>query len=259
MFFALSKIIDFILLPICWIFILLLISYVTNSQKVRNRSLLSILFILSLLSNPWFVNRLYTLYEQPTISLSKNENYTWGIVLGGGMIRPGDVNPSDKINVGETADRFIQPILLYKMGKIKKILITGGNTSIGKIKIDEGHETQDVRQLMIEMGVHPKDIYMEIKARNTRENATYSAQLLKKYLKNEEMLLVTSAMHMPRSLRCFTKAGFKIKAYPVDQKGNKNEKGMLDLLTPSEQNLTKASQLIREISGLIIYTIMGYC
>lgn len=258
MFFALSKIIDFILLPICWIFILLLISYSARSKKLRNRSLLSVLIILLLLSNPWFVNRLYTLYEQPTISLLKNENFTWGIVLGGGMVRANDV-PSNKINVGETADRFIQPILLYKSGKIKKILITGGNTSIGKIKLDKGHETQDVRQLMIAMGVHPKDIYMETKARNTRENAIYSAQLLKKYINREKMLLITSAMHMPRSIRCFEKAGFNIKAYPVDKKGSTNESGILDLITPSDQNLSRSSQLIREISGLIIYKLMGYC
>lgn len=259
MFFALSKIIDFILLPICWIFILLLISILSKYQKFRKRSLLAILIILTLFSNPWLVNRLYISYEQPSRSLLKNENYTWGIVLGGGMIRPSDDDQTDKINVGEAADRFIQPILLYKAGKIKKILITGGNTSIGKIKVDKGNETNDVKQLMIAMGVKPKDIYMETKARNTRENATYSALLLKNYLKNEEILLITSAMHMPRSIRCFTKAGFKIKAYPVDKKGNHNESGLLNLITPSEHNLSKASQLIREISGLIIYTIMGYC
>ena len=259
MFFALSKIIDFILLPICWIFILLLISSLTKSQKSRKRSLLSVLVILTLFSNPWFVNRLYVFYEQPTISLLQSENYTWGIVLGGGMIRPGDKDQSDKINVGETADRFIQPILLYKAGKIKKILITGGNTSIGKIKVDKGHETSDVRQLMISMGVNPKDIYMETKARNTRENALYSAQKLKNYIKSEDVLLITSAMHMPRSIRCFEKVGFKVKAYPVDKKGSKNESGLLDLITPSDQNLSRTSQLIREISGLIIYMIMGYC
>ena len=259
MFFALSKIIDFILLPICWIFILLLISYLTKNQKSRKRSLLSVLIILTLFSNPWFVNRLYVFYEQPTISLLPNENYRWGIVLGGGMIRASDEDQTEKINVGETADRFIQPILLYKTGKIKKILITGGNTSIGKIKVDKGHETSDVKQLMISMGVNPKDIYMETKARNTRENAIYSAQLLKNYLKNEEVLLITSAMHMPRSIRCFEQLGFKVKAYPVDKKGSKNESGLLDLITPSDQNLSRTSQLIREISGLIIYKIMGYC
>lgn len=259
MFFALSKIIDFILLPICWIFILLFISNLTKNQKLKKRALLSILIILTILSNPWFVNRLYVFYEQPTISLAQNEHYTWGIVLGGGMIRPNDDEQTNKINVGETADRFIQPILLYKAGKIKKILITGGNTSIGKLKVDKGHETNDVKQLMISMGVNPKDIYIETKARNTRENALYSAQLLKNYLKKEEILLITSAMHMPRSIRCFEKVGFEVKAYPVDKKGSKNESGLLDLITPSDQNLSRTSQLIREISGLIIYKIMGYC
>lgn len=257
MFFALSKIIDFILLPISWIFFFLIISFVTKNKRTRNRSLQSVLAILILFSNSWFVNQLYLLYEQPTITLSKNENYTWGIVLGGGMIRPND-DITNKINVGETADRFIQPILLYKSGKIKKILITGGNTSIGKLKVDKGHETKDVKQLMIDMGVNSKDIFMETKARNTRENAIYSAQVLKNYIQNEEVLLITSAMHMPRSIRCYKKVGFKVKAYPVDKKGNRNDSGLLNIITPSESNLAKASQLIREVFGLLIYTIFGY-
>jgi len=193
------------------------------------------------------------------VTLEKNENYTWGIVLGGGMIRASDKDHLDKINVGETADRFIQPILLYKAGKIRKILITGGSTNIGNIIVDKGSETNDVRKLMIDLGVRPKDIYMETRARNTRENAIYSAQMLKNYLKNEEMLLITSAIHMPRSILCFTKAGFKIKAYPVDKKGSLNKLGLLDLITPSEYYLSKTSQLIREIFGLIIYRMMGYC
>jgi len=259
MFFALSKIIDFFLLPICWIFILLLISLLSKYQKSRRGSLLAILVILVLFSNPWFVNRLYIFYEKPLVTLEKNENYTWGIVLGGGMIRASDKDHLDKINVGETADRFIQPILLYKAGKIRKILITGGSTNIGNIIVDKGSETNDVRKLMIDLGVRPKDIYMETRARNTRENAIYSAQMLKNYLKNDEILLITSAMHMPRSIRCFTKAGFKIKAYPVDKKGSQNKLGILDIITPSEISLSKTSQLIREIFGLIIYRIMGYC
>ena len=85
------------------------------------------------------------------------------------------------------------------------------------------------------------------------------SQLLKKYLNTEEILLITSAMHMPRSILCFEKVGFNVKAYPVDKKGSLNELGILDLITPSDHNLTRTSQLIREISGLLIYKVMGYC
>lgn len=259
MFFALSKIIDFILLPLAWIFFLLVLAYFTKSQIIKNRSLGLIMLILIIFSNSWFANQLYLLYEQPSISLSTHEKYTWGIVLGGGMIRPNDDPTLNKIYVGETADRFIQPILLYKAGKIKKILITGGNTSIGKFKLDQGNETNQVKQLMVDLGVKPSDIFVETKARNTRENALYSAQLLKKYIKNEEMLLITSAMHMPRAIRCFEKVGFRVKAYSVDKKSSQNESGILDIITPSDYQVTKISQLVREIWGFLIYKIMGYC
>jgi len=51
----------------------------------------------------------------------------------------------------------------------------------------------------------------------------------------------------------------RLRPIQLTKKGSKNESGLLDLITPSEQNLSRTSQLIREISGLLIYKLMGYC
>ena len=99
------------------------------------------------------------------------------------MIRAGE-----GYRTGETADRFIQPLLLYKKGLVKKLLITGGNVNIKGLKIDDTDESKKVKELLIAMGVNGNDIYLEQKARNTHENAIYTKQMLKPYLK-EKMLL----------------------------------------------------------------------
>jgi uncharacterized SAM-binding protein YcdF (DUF218 family) len=107
------------------------------------------------------------------------------------------------------------------------------------------------------MGVAEKDIYLEERARNTLENATYTKQILKPYLA-EKILLVTSAMHMPRAKACFLKEGFHVDDYPADIKKKDTPSGILDQIIPQERNLSKFAELIREMAGYMIYKIVGF-
>ena len=247
MFFILSKIIDFFLQPLCWIFLLLGIAYFSQHPK---RFIKITVVALLILSNGWFVNLCYLAYESPQVTLT--QKYQWCIILGGGMMRAGE-----GYRTGETADRFVQPLLLYKKGLVKKLLITGGNVNIKGLKIDETQESRKVKEVLIAMGVNEKDIYLEEQARNTHENAVYTKQMLKPNLK-ERMVLVTSAMHMPRAKACYVKEGFLIDAYPADIKKKDTPSGILDLVIPQERNLSKFAELIREMAGFVIYKVVGF-
>ena len=247
MFFILSKILDFLLQPICWIFILLGFAYFSRFSK---RFIVIALSILLLLSNGWFVNQCYLAYESPQTSLK--QSYQWCIILGGGMMRSGE-----GYRTGETADRFVQPLLLYKKGLVKKLIITGGNVNIKGLKIDDTQESKKVKEVLIKMGVAEKDIYVEGEARNTHENAVFTKQMLKPFLA-EKILLVTSAMHMPRAKACYLKEGFLVDDFPADIKKKDTPSGILDLFIPQERNLTKFAELIREIAGYVIYKLVGF-
>jgi uncharacterized SAM-binding protein YcdF (DUF218 family) len=146
---------------------------------------------------------------------------------------------------------------LYKKGTVKKLLITGGNVNIKGLKIDETQESKKVKEVLIAMGIPANAIYLEEKARNTHENAVYTKSMLKLYLK-ERMVLVTSAMHMPRAKACYVKEGFLIDAYPADIKKKDTPSGILDNLIPQERNLSKFAELIREIAGFFIYKMVGF-
>jgi uncharacterized SAM-binding protein YcdF (DUF218 family) len=247
MFFILSKILDFLLQPLCWIFLLLGFAYFNRFSK---RLLAITIAILLVMTNGWFVNQCYLAYESPQANLEKS--YQWCIILGGGMMRSGE-----GYRTGETADRFVQPLLLYKKGLVKKLLITGGNVNIKGLKIDETQESKKVKEVLIAMGVAEKDIYLEENARNTHENATYTKKMLTPYLA-EEMVLVTSAMHMPRAKACYIKEGFKVVVYPADIKKKDTPSGILDLVIPQERNLSKFAELIREMVGFVIYKLVGF-
>jgi uncharacterized SAM-binding protein YcdF (DUF218 family) len=247
MFFILSKILDFLLQPICWLFILLGLAYFNRFSK---RFIVTTAGLLLLLSNGWFVNQCYLAYESPQVQLK--QSYQWCIILGGGMMRAGD-----GYRTGETADRFIQPLLLYKQGKVKRILITGGNVNIKGLKIDATQESKKVKEVLISMGVNEKDIYLEEQARNTHENAVNTKKMLAPFF-GEKMLLVTSAMHMPRAKACYVKEGFKIDVFPADIKKKDTYSGILDKIVPEERNLNKIAELIREVAGFVIYKIVGF-
>ncbi len=247
MFFILSKILDFLLQPICWIFILLGFAYFSRFSK---RFIAISVGILLLFSNGWFVNQCYLAYESPQTSLK--QSYQWCIILGGGMMRSGE-----GYRTGEAADRFVQPLLLYKKGLVKKLIITGGNVNIKGLKIDDTQESKKVKEVLIAMGVAEKDIYVEGEARNTHENAVFTKQMLKPFLA-EKILLVTSAMHMPRAKACYLKEGFLVDDFPADIKKKDTPSGILDLFIPQERNLTKFAELIREIAGYVIYKLVGF-
>ena len=130
---------------------------------------------------------------------------------------------------------------------------------MGKLRIDQTEETRKTKELMVAMGVKTEDIFLETQARNTYENATYSAQKLIKYMQKDSILLITSAMHMPRSAACFEKIGFKVKPYPTDFRKKETEQGILTVLFPTAENFDTISNLIREMAGFVIYKIVGYC
>lgn len=62
-------------------------------------------------------------------------------------------------------------------------------------------------------GLETHQIIFEREARNTYENALYSYRLVHP---KGTWVLVTSALHMPRSVGLFKKLGWKIIPYPVD-------------------------------------------
>ena len=83
-------------------------------------------------------------------------------------------------------------------------------------------EAEAMQSLLEEWGVPAASIIFKTKSRNTRENAVFTEQLLaKRGLRR--VMLVTSAMHMPRALATFTSAGIDAVAAPTDYRPIRSE------------------------------------
>jgi uncharacterized SAM-binding protein YcdF (DUF218 family) len=97
-------------------------------------------------------------------------------------------------------------------------------------------------------------LLLEQESRNTHENAELTLAMLGGTEGN--IVLMTSAFHMPRSVGIFRKAGLEVIAWPVDYRSAGNETAGIDIVNPV-LNLTTTGVAIREWIGLAIYALTG--
>jgi len=245
MFFIISKILAFLIKPSFWILTLLLTSIIIKNKRTLLLTLT--LFFYVFFTNEYLYNKLVKNWETKQISINEiEENYDLGIVLGG--FSDYDYN-TNRHNFKKEADRLIYTIQLYNRGVIKKIFISGGN---GKLSSNKFKESETIKSFLINNNIPKKDILIESESKNTRENALFTAKLIRRNSKN---LLITSAIHMKRSMLCFEKAGINVVAFPVDNTMTYSSKNIEHIILPKARVLEYWEEFIHEIIGYQIYKI----
>ncbi len=132
------------------------------------------------------------------------------IVLGGSLSPPS--YPRKFSQFTAQSNRFWLAAELFKAGKAQRIILTGGN-----VFDQEGIDAESIyiREKLIAMGVPKEVIIVEPKSRTTRENAAETDKFLQK-INAKSALLVTSALHMPRSIQLFSALNANIIPVPSD-------------------------------------------
>jgi uncharacterized SAM-binding protein YcdF (DUF218 family) len=164
------------------------------------------------------------------------------VVLGGGVIKSEISADRGEIAVGDTADRIIAAVELTRRYPTVRVVFVGRTESDFVIRFFE------------KLGLPSDRIFVERKSRNTIENAIFAKQLVMPK-PGERWLLVTSAMHMPRAIGVFRKAGFDVDAYPVDYRTTRSQS--LGTLLPSALmgGIGIMDRAVHEWSGLLVYWI----
>ena len=249
--FLLGKLFLLLLKPLTWIVALFLVSLLSKKTKRKKRSLVAGLLLLTFFSNPFFFRILARTYEKKPVVLNANEKYQAGIVLGGFV----SYNvKTEEAYFNPASDRFIETTLLYKTGKIGKIIIAAGN---GYVIKNNFQETSFVKDRMVELGIPPQDIFTDSLSRNTYENAVNSKKICDSLHLSGPFLLISSAMHLPRAEKLFVKQKLDIRSYPCDfmTRGTANN-FWEDYLLPSSLTVHNWDIFIKELSGVVIYKIM---
>lgn len=254
MFFILSKILYFIFSPLSWIIAFLLAGLFAKNTAKRKRFVVTGVVLLILFSNPFILNMTMHGWEIPSRKAETiKEPYEIGVLMGGAMRYYNST--MDRPVYGTSIDRFIQCIDLYKEGKIKKILIAGGS---GLLLTQQYKESDILKKIILKMNIPEEDIIVENKSKNTRENALFSAEILKKGFQGKKILLITSAYHMRRSLACFKKEGIHADPYSVDERSGKGQYTPDKIIIPDADYLRNWDILIHEWVGYVSYKIAGY-
>ncbi|MAO72163.1 MAG: hypothetical protein CMD02_06650 [Flavobacteriales bacterium] len=247
MFFIFSKILSFLIKPTFWI--LLLIISAIFFKKQRKTILFLSVFSYWFFSNSFIIDQAYNMWEDTPKSISEiTQNYDYGIVLGGFS---GYDKHKNRVEFNDCGDRLFYSIQLFKSGKIKNILISGGNGQL----LNNGYmESEWARDFLIHCGIPDENILIENKSRNTWENALYTSDLLQQ-AKNKKLLLITSSWHMKRAKFCFNKNNMNVDLFTTDYTKKDIKLNIEYLLFPNSTSFVRWETLIKEFVGNIVYKI----
>jgi uncharacterized SAM-binding protein YcdF (DUF218 family) len=184
------------------------------------------------------------------------------VLLGGGERHA--AAPQALGGVNDAGDRLIYTAWLYQQGAAPHVLASGGIVGVDGPALASGAET--MQQLLGIMGVPPEAIWLEPRSRNTFENAVESKKLLDAQ-GITRIILVTSAIHMPRAQAIFARQGFDVIPAPTDYIVTEAAweyyfTPALDIqifnLFPSAEALDDTVQAMKEYIGMAVYRLRGW-
>lgn len=257
--FFLSKFLPLFVYPAGLIFLLLFVALIFwKKQRLARRLVLAACLLVLLAGNRWvsmsIVRSLETRYlpGQP-------EPADVAVILGGGTDAP--QYPRSTVEVNGAGDRIIYGLKLYKDGVVDKLLVTGGTADWqGDYASSPAHDMAD---LLVLMGVPKDDILLEPDSLNTYEDAQFSAKIIRES-GFQKIILVTSALHMPRAYKLFREAGVDVIPAPVDYTITDQEwtdllkptpENVLINLLPTSANLKSTTSSMKEYIGMFVNQI----
>ncbi len=254
MFFILSKTLNYLMMPLVMIALAFVTSAILRKAKWKKRFFQIGLVLLLVFSNEFIANELMIVWEVPATPFADvKKTYTWGILLSG--VAKGGMEPDDRVYFQRGADRVTHTLQLYKMGLIRKILVSGGS---GRLLDIGEREANDLADVLILMGVNPEDIEVESNSRNTHESAVEIKKILENKVHPDDCILITSGFHMRRSLGVLSNVGWKVDAFSTDFLTHPRVFTFDVLFIPKMEALNIWHHLIKETVGYTAYYVVGY-
>ena len=240
----LHKILPFIFSPLSLIIFIIVLGTIYNSKKIIFFGItILIFFSLPIISNNLisYLEKDYTLQNVSTV------NEKDAIVVLGGMIKTIKTKRGFEYEFGGAVDRILAGIDLYKKGKAPILILTRGNLpwSLGK------PEGEYLKEFAIEFGIPEENILLTAIVQNTDQEAKSVKKLLNQ---NNNIILVTSAFHMPRAKKVFEAANINTIPFAVDFQIQERKLTFMDFL-PSADSFNSSSHFIREIIGRSYYSL----
>ena len=223
------------------------------------------LFILFFTSNPIVAAKLVSTLEwryfppepMPTAD---------AIAVLGGATEPA-LAPRPWVEVSEQGDRILYGARLYNQNRAPKLILSGGRVTwrSDSSKGTVPSEADDMKEFAMAMNVPKSAIILEGDSLNTRQNAVNIKKIMEAERINS-LLLVTSALHMPRSVAIFKKLGIEVIPAPTDylvpteiyKSINTTWQGRILSLLPDAEAQAHFTRALKEYVGFTIYRLRGW-
>ena len=100
-------------------------------------------------------------------------------------------------------------------------------------------------------------VVLETRAQNTYENGKFTKEILDSLGLSPAVILVTSALHMPRSAAIFRKCGCAVYPAPTDYLADAPYRWDAINFVPNSDALNNSTNALHEIYGIIAYKMLG--
>ena len=241
----LHKILPLLVSPLSIVLIIILIGTFFKSKKISLFGLLILIFC----SVPIISNKLiFYLEKDYSLQSVKDVTKADAIVVLSGMIST--INSKEKLSYefNDSIDRILSGIDLFKEDKASFLILTNGKMP-WFVGIPEGEYLKD---FSIKYGIPEDRILLTDNVQNTDQEAISVKKLLKTNEAN--IILVTSAFHMPRAKKVFEAANIKVIPFAVDFKTPIKKITIIDFI-PSANSLKDTSHFFREMIGRLYYNL----
>jgi len=260
--FELGKIAGFLLAPLT-IVIALWLAAAAYLARQHFRRAAALAFAASALlwvaSTPLVATALVGALERhyPAMSVAETPSADAILVLGGALAAPRPpLRPT--MGMGPSATRIWHAAALYRAGKAPVVVVSAGGEPEFKGQLVEA---QVIANMLGTLGVPDSAIRLEMRSRNTRENAANVRPVLVQ-LGARRVLLVTSGRHMYRAVKTFTKvwagaaANPELIPVPADIAVVNGGNLSLESCLPSVEGLENVTRALKEYAGMVALAII---
>ncbi len=234
--------------------LLLLVSFIWLQFR-GNTPLVRVGFLLSIVgfwicTTGWVPGAMTQMLEHQYQIVEKvNPDIQWVVVFGGGhnVFHPG-VPANDELS-SVSIERLVEGVRLYRLLPKAKLVLSGGAGSVGGTESEASY----MAKVAMWFDIPKKDIVLEDESFNTADEAI----AIKDIVHHDQFYLVTSAVHMPRSMAFCRKQGLNPIASPTSPTFYWENTHLVQVALPNHTNLTHTSHVWHEILGMLWGKVRG--
>jgi uncharacterized SAM-binding protein YcdF (DUF218 family) len=209
---------------------------------------LLIVFLASVYAVPAGVCRLMNRGRRQFAGTDATREPTALVILSGRVNFRRDIKGVRRAVLSRSCDaRVREAVRVYELIAPRWVISTGG------IPMPTCAELMKSR--LVEFGVPPNRVLLEDKSRTTRDEAVFVADILRT-IDARQTVIVTSDVHMPRSVAAFRAVG--IHAQPAGAPDPGLDRSWAARFLPSVHGLRFSSDVVHELMGIVVYRLRGW-